>query len=122
MNTMDNCNAFKYRVYELIDSKAITFLLTCPNVKTNPMSTHAVPSVSVMEEAIDQELIRGWRRSKPCLFYRRIILKHGLIPINHDSWKDCVSNLGSCASLNNYVQQLINHGTIQIGHPSKEKE
>lgn len=119
-HTIDNCNAFKYKVQQLIDLKAITFTPTIPNVKANPMPTHARPYVSAIEEANNQELIERVEKIHTLISDIEQLLNHGMITLNRDDCKDCVSNAESCEKLKNCVQQLIDQGTIQIGCPIKE--
>lgn len=58
-NNIDSCNAFNYRVKEMIHSKSVTFTHSCLNVSTNPMLTHAEAFVSAVEKAIDQDLFEN---------------------------------------------------------------
>lgn len=39
-HSIENCKALKYKVQDLIDSKAITFAPNGPNVNNNPMPPH----------------------------------------------------------------------------------
>jgi hypothetical protein len=43
-HTIENCKAFKHKVQDLVDSKALTFTPVRPNVATNPMLVHAESS------------------------------------------------------------------------------
>lgn len=55
---MENPWALKYKVQELLDSKAIQFTPENePNVIQNPMLAHARPIVNVMEEGENLNLI-----------------------------------------------------------------
>lgn len=64
-------------------------------MKTNPMPMRSGPSVNVVEEANDQELIESGGDTNPISIIGEQLLKHVLIPINHDDFKDCVSNPGN---------------------------
>lgn len=49
-HSIDNCKAFRYKVYDLIDSKTVSFTHVGPNVNNNPMLSHASHFVSVIKE------------------------------------------------------------------------
>lgn len=55
--TVDNCKELKHKVQDLIDCKAITFTPNGSNVKTNPMPTHADPSVNAVKESDSLKLV-----------------------------------------------------------------
>lgn len=55
--SVENCKALKYKVQELIESKAITFTSNGPNVNNNPMSMHIKPTLSIVEEAKGKKLV-----------------------------------------------------------------
>lgn len=48
--------------------------------------------------------------------------EHGLIPINHGDKDDGISSTNTDENLKECIQQLINHGTIHIGHFDKKKK
>lgn len=48
-NSIENCKALKYKVQDLIDSKAITFAPNDPNVNNNPMPPHDKTNVHMVE-------------------------------------------------------------------------
>lgn len=50
-HTMEDCNALKHRVQDLINYKA--FIFTCPNVATNPMPVHAWLFVKAIEKVVE---------------------------------------------------------------------
>ena len=55
---MENCWALKYKVQELLDSKAIQFTPdNGPNVIQNSMPAHVGPTVNVVEEGESLDLI-----------------------------------------------------------------
>lgn len=49
-HTIENCRAFKHKVQDLIDAKAISFTPNGPNTNNNPMPPHVGPSVSMIKE------------------------------------------------------------------------
>lgn len=48
-HSIENCKALKYKVQDLIDSKAITFTPNGPNVNNNLMPPHNKPAVNMVE-------------------------------------------------------------------------
>lgn len=100
-HTIDNCKEFKYKLQELIDSKAVTFIPKGSNIKTNPMPMHADPSVSAIKESSSQELLTLVKEIQtPTLIIREKLMKVGLIPTNHASCEDCISDPKNYESLN----------------------
>lgn len=54
---IENCKVCRYKVQDLIDSQAITFMPKGHNVNKNPMLPHIGPSMSVIEESGGQNLV-----------------------------------------------------------------
>lgn len=50
-HTIDNCKAFRYKVQDLPDSKAISFAPAGPNVSNNPMPPHAGHPLNMIQES-----------------------------------------------------------------------
>lgn len=104
-HTLDNYKALKSKVQELIDSKAISFTPNSPNIKNNPMPAHVGMSISVVEQSDSQELVTVVEKIQtPMLVVREQLLRHSLIPTNHVSCKDCISNPEICEKLKGCVQ------------------
>lgn len=80
------------------------FMPTGPNVKNNPMLTRTCPSVSTIEESDNLEsIIMVEEIRTPMLVIREQLVKHGLIPANHDKCEYCVSGPGTCDRLKGCV-------------------
>lgn len=91
-HTIENYNAFKYRVHEFIESKAVTFTTLGPNLRTNPIPTHAEPSISVVEESVEQEMIEKVEEIQTPIDVIGVQLrKYGLIPTNNVDKEACIS-------------------------------
>lgn len=56
-HTLENYKALKYKVQDLKDYKAISFIPSSLNVKNNHMHTHVSPSVNVFEESTNHDLV-----------------------------------------------------------------
>lgn len=56
-HTVENYKALKYKVKDLKDYKAISFIPSSLNVKNNHMHMHVGPSVNVFEESTNQDLV-----------------------------------------------------------------
>lgn len=83
-HVIDNYCAFLNRVQDSIESKAVTFTLTGPDVKTDPMPTHGRAYVSSIEEVDEKELIKKVQEiQNPIIVIGTQLMKYGLIPTNH---------------------------------------
>lgn len=83
-HTIENCYAFQNRVQDLNEAKVVTFTQTRPNIKTNPIPTYGGASVSAIEKADEQELVRKVAEIEtPIIVIGVQLIKHGLIPVNH---------------------------------------
>lgn len=77
------------------------------------MLAHVDPSVSTIEEYVSQELVTVVEEIQThILVIQELLMKHGLIPANHVSFEDCVSNPETCEKLKGCVQQLMYQETV----------
>lgn len=84
----------------MIDSQAITFDKPALDFKTNLMPTHVGPSVNVVENFVDKELINGMERVKtPISILKEQLLKHGFLIEHNDAFEKT-------------LQQLMNQGVV----------
>lgn len=108
---------------DLLYSKAISFTPSGPNVKNNFMLTYEGPFFSALEESVSQKMVTKVDKIQPLMMViREQLLIHGLIPTNHVSSDDYVSNLETCEELKGCIQQLIDQGTVHVGRFTKEEE
>ena len=56
-HTIENCRAFKCKVQDLIDTKAINFNPVGPNIQNNPMPPHQGGTVRAIEEVNERVLV-----------------------------------------------------------------
>lgn len=47
-HSVENCKALKYKVQEIIESKAVMFAPNGPNMNKNPMPPHNKPTVNMI--------------------------------------------------------------------------
>lgn len=95
---IENCRAFKHKVQDLIESKAITFAPNGPNINNNPMSSHVGPSVSVIEEEKMVKRCVGDIRT-PLAVVKEQLLMNEVHPKCDAKCEDCLMNPQGCEKL-----------------------
>ncbi|KAI5422167.1 hypothetical protein KIW84_045581 [Lathyrus oleraceus] len=90
-HTTERFMALKFRVPDLLDRKVISFTAGNLNIKNNSMTWHDVPNINVVEKS--EEL--------------------------HGYCKTCRSNPDKCEKMKRCLQQMMNHGLVQIGYSKK---
>lgn len=63
-HTIDNCNALKYKVQELIDAKLLTFKELDQNMKNNPLPGHLGPYINSIKEFVEIDMIKEVKKVK----------------------------------------------------------
>lgn len=124
---VENCWALKYKVQELLDSKAIQFTSdNGPNVIQNPMPAHDGPSVNMSEESESLNLIMDvilLSTSLPCI--KSYLIQNGIFLGCPPNYCGCQHQPEGCVNLKIGIQNLINEGIIQcdkIVKDEKDKE
>ncbi|XP_050875021.1 uncharacterized protein LOC127078622 [Lathyrus oleraceus] len=94
-HSIENCKALKYKVQDLIDSKAITFAPKRPNVNNNPMPPHNNASVNMMEAHNGRRLMSYVDELKtPLIEIKNALMKNNTFPVcDCPSTKEDVSTL-----------------------------
>ncbi|XP_050875576.1 uncharacterized protein LOC127079204 [Lathyrus oleraceus] len=81
-HSIENCKALKYKVQDLIDSKAITFAPKGPSVNNNLMPPHNNASVNMMEADNGRRLISCVDELKtPLIEIKNALMKDNAFPI-----------------------------------------
>lgn len=121
---VENCMALKYKVQDLIDSKAIQFTLgSGPNVLQNPMPPHAGPSVNVIEIEQGLSLIKDVKLLKtPLLSVKEALVKNGVFPGCYHDCCACQKSVDGCDSLKKGIQKLISEGSLQCERVVKDEK
>lgn len=121
---VENCWDLKYKVQELLDSKAIQFTLENePNVIQNPMPAHAGPMVNVVEDGVNLNLIMDVNlMSTPLLCVKGYLVKNGVFPGCLPYYCECQSQPEGCVSLKTRIQNLINEGVLQCDWVVKDNK
>ncbi|XP_050919544.1 uncharacterized protein LOC127137099 [Lathyrus oleraceus] len=93
-HSIDNCKALKYKVQDLIDSKAIMFTPKGPNVNNNPMPPHNNAAVNMMEADNGRRLMSCVDELKtPLIEIKNALMRDNAFPIYCPSIKEDVSTL-----------------------------
>lgn len=121
---VENCMALKYKVQDLIDSKATQFTPDSgPNVIQNPMSPHAGPSVNVVEVEQGLNLIKDVELLKtPLLSVKDALVKNDVFPGCFRNCHACQESIDGCDSLKKGIQKLISEGSLQCEKVVKNKK
>lgn len=120
---IENCLAFKHKVQDLLESKAIQFTPDSgPNVIQNPMPPHAGPSVNVVEVEQGLNLVRDVRLLKtPLLTVKDYLIEKNVFPsCLHDCY-ECQELYGGYDNLKYGIQKLIDEGSLQCEKTVKDK-
>lgn len=114
----------KYKVQDLIDSKAIQFTPdNGPNVLQNPMPPHTGPSVNVVEVEQKQSLIRDVNLLKtPLLSVKEALVRNNVFPSCCYSCDACQSSVDGCNNLKGGIKRLLNEGRLQCEKVAKAVE
>lgn len=121
---VENCWALKYKVKELLDSKAIQFTPdNRPNVIQNPMPTHGGPTVNMVEEGESFNLIMDVNLlSTPLPCIKSYLIQSGVFPGCPPNCCGCQHQPKGCVSLRTGIQNLINNGILQCDKIVKDEK
>ncbi|XP_050876807.1 uncharacterized protein LOC127080532 [Lathyrus oleraceus] len=121
---MENYWALKYKVKELLDSKAIQFTPgNGPNVIQNPMSAHVGPIINVMEEGESLNLIMDVNLlSTPLSYVQIYLIQNGIFPRCSPDCCEFQNQPEGCASLKIGIQNLISEGILQCDRIVKDEK
>ncbi|XP_050919190.1 uncharacterized protein LOC127136700 [Lathyrus oleraceus] len=120
---IENCKALKYKVQDLIDSKAITFAPKRPYVNNNPMPHHNNASVNMMEADNGRRLMSCVDELKtPLIEIKNALMKNNTFPICGNDCEHCLINPQQCRTLKSVIQQLMNQGILVVDCPSTKED
>lgn len=112
-HTIENFRAFKHKVQDLIDAKAISFAPNGPNNNNNPIPPHAGPSVSMIEEEKKVKHFVEEIRTLLAVVKEQLLLNK-VHPGCDTECEDCLMNPQDCEKLKAGVQKLIDQGVMII--------
>ncbi|XP_050919393.1 uncharacterized protein LOC127136926 [Lathyrus oleraceus] len=122
-HSVENCKALKYKVQELIESKAITLALNGRNVNNNPMPQHKNPTVNMIEEVEGKKLVSKVDNLKTPLFdVKKKLLMNKLSPDCYAACECCLINPQTCKILRACIQELMNQRVMVAEHMSTIEE
>ncbi|XP_050890909.1 uncharacterized protein LOC127096370 [Lathyrus oleraceus] len=107
------CRAFKHKVQDLIDAKAISFVPNGPNTNNSPMSPHVGPSMSMIEE---EKKVKHYveKIRTPWVVVKEKLLMNEVHPGCDAECEDCLMNPQGCEKLKVDVQKLIDQGVMIV--------
>ncbi|XP_050877617.1 uncharacterized protein LOC127081402 [Lathyrus oleraceus] len=112
---VENCWALKYKVKELLDSKAIQFTPNNgPNIIQNLMPAHVRPTVNVVEDGENLNLIMDVNllsTSLSCV--KSYLIKNNIFPGCFPECCECQNHPEGCVNLKVGIQNLIDEGFLQ---------
>lgn len=112
-HTIENWKALKYKVQDLIDSKAISFTLNGPNTNNNPMPPHVGSSVSVIEEGEKVMFCMDEIRT-PLAIVKEKLLMNKIHPRCDVDLKDHLMNPQVYGKLKDGIQELIDQKAMLV--------
>ncbi|XP_050914741.1 uncharacterized protein LOC127129632 [Lathyrus oleraceus] len=122
-HSIENCKALKYKVQELIDSKAITFSPKRPNVNNNLMPPHNNASVNMMEADNGRRLMSCVDELKtPLIEIKNALMKDNAFPICSNDCEHYMINPQQCRMLKSVIQQLMDQGILVVDCPSIKED
>ncbi|XP_050889426.1 uncharacterized protein LOC127094663 [Lathyrus oleraceus] len=122
-HTLDNCKTFRYKVQDLLDSKAISFAPARPNVNNNPMPPHFGHPVNMIQESAVVDRISKVDMIKTLLLeVKKQLLLRNVFPGCTDDCARCGDTPQGCEELREGVQMLIDQGIFLVEHSSAADE
>lgn len=122
-HSIKNCKDLKYKVRDLIDSKAITFTPNVPNINNNIMPPHNKTNVNMVEMDNGRRLITYVDELKtPLVDIKNVLLESDLFPICTTTCEECLIDPQWCKILKTAIQNLMNQGFLLIDFPSMIEE
>ena len=114
-HTIENCIAFKCKVQDLLDGKAISFNPVSPNTQNNPMPPHSGAVVNVIEEISEQTLVTKVDEIKMSLgTIIEHLLEHEVLQELYDFCLTCSSKPEECTSFKTAIQRLMDEGVLHV--------
>ncbi|XP_050889212.1 uncharacterized protein LOC127094416 [Lathyrus oleraceus] len=121
---MENCWALKYKVQELLDSKAIQLTPeNGPNVIQNPMLARVGPTANVVEDGENLNLIMDVNLlSTPLSCVKSYLIRNGVFPRCFPDCCECQNQPEGCVNLKTGIQNLIDEGFLQCDRIVKDEK
>lgn len=118
-HSVEKSKELKYKVQELIESKAITFAPNGLNMNNNPILTYNKPAVNMMEVEEERKMVPRMDELKtPMIHIKKQLLMNRLSPICNASCERYLNNSQYCDGLKMGIQELMNHGITVAEHLS----
>ncbi|XP_050889673.1 uncharacterized protein LOC127094961 [Lathyrus oleraceus] len=122
-HTIDNCKAFQYKVQDLLDSKAISFAPTGPNVNNNRMPPQAGHPVNMIQEsAVVDHISKVDMIKTPLLEVKEKFLLRNMFPGCIDDCARCGDTPQGCEKLRKGIQMLVDQGIFLVEPSSVTNE
>lgn len=122
-NSTKNCKVLKYKVQDLINSKAITFAPNSLNVNNNPMPPHAKTNVNIVELDSGRKVITSINDLKtPLVEIKNVLLRSDVFSMCAQTCEYCLKDPQQCEVLKASMQTLMNQGILLIDRTSTTKD
>ncbi|XP_050889755.1 uncharacterized protein LOC127095054 [Lathyrus oleraceus] len=122
-HSIENCKVLKYKVQDLIDSKAITFAPKGMNVNNNPMPPHNNATVNMMEADNGRRLMSCVDELKtPLIEIKNASMRDNSFPICSNNYEHCLINPQQCRTLKSVIQKLMDQGILVVDFPSIKED
>ncbi|XP_050896795.1 uncharacterized protein LOC127103590 [Lathyrus oleraceus] len=122
-HSVENCKALKYKVQDIIDSKAITFAPNEPNVNNNPMPPHNNATVNMMEVDNGRRLMSCVDELKtPLIEIKNDLMRDNAFPICSNDYEHYLINPRQCKTLKSIIQKLMDQGILVVDCPSTKED
>lgn len=122
-HNIDNYNAFRYKVQDLLDSKAISFTSAGHNVNNNSMPPHVVHPANMIQESPEVNRISKVNMIKNSLLVvKEPLLLKNMFPGCTPDCAHCLNTPQGCGKLKKGIQSLIDLGIFLVEHTSATKD
>lgn len=122
-HTTEKCLDLKFKVWDLLNRKIISFTVENPNVMNNPTLGHNGPTVNVIEGSKDNILIKEVDQVKTHM--ARICEKLTGCEMFEKLHADCkvrLFNPDKCEKMKKFLQLMMDQGMVQIGYSKKVED
>lgn len=112
-----------YKVYDLIDSKVITFAPNGLNIYNNHMPPHNKTNMNMVEMDNGRRLVAFVDELKTSFIeIKNMLIKSDAFPVCTTTCEQCLIDPQHCKILKTTIQNLMDQGILLIDHPSTIEE
>lgn len=122
-HTIDNYKAFRYKVQDLLNSKAISFTHAAPNINNNRMPPYAIHLANMVQESAQFNRVSKVDMIKTHLLVvkERLLLRKVFLGCTYDC-ACCLNNPQGCGEFKRGIHLLIDQGIFLVEHTSAAED